>query len=434
MRFINKISFFLKQYKDSSSIIKGFFVLGIGSVLAQAIMVLTMPIITRLYSPVDFGIFAIFNSIISILTVFVSFRYDWAIPIPKNKIDAINLFALCFFLLSVTSFFLILIFGFIGFQIFKFFNMESILPYYVLLIIAFVGIGIYNIMLYWALRNKDYNQVSYTRINQSISGSIIKIGLGLLSFGPLGLIIGQIVTQIAGIGTFFTKIFSRDRNDFKEISFKKMRQVGKHFLRYPLYSLPASFLNSISSQFPILLFSIIFGLQSVGYYALAFSVLVLPASIIQSSIGQVYFSEVASLIHSKPSDVIPLQKGVIKKLFVIGIIIVIIPALIAPWMFPLIFGQQWQEPGLYCIPLSLGVFANLVVGPISNLDTYGFSHWQLLFEGCKVVITFGIFGIILMFKVPIIPALLLISVSLVFANILNYFLNTLAIKKILRNS
>ena len=65
-----------------------------GTIIAQAIPIAISPILTRIYRPEDFGLYAIFVAIITILGTVVSGRYELAIMLPKKDEDAINIFAL----------------------------------------------------------------------------------------------------------------------------------------------------------------------------------------------------------------------------------------------------------------------------------------------------------------------------------------------------
>ena len=70
-----------------------------GTTLAQIIVVLTSPLLTRLYGPEAFGFYALFASITGILGVIACMRYELAIMLPKTDEEAANLLGLC--LLSV---------------------------------------------------------------------------------------------------------------------------------------------------------------------------------------------------------------------------------------------------------------------------------------------------------------------------------------------
>ena len=81
----------LQRFKLKSEFSKNVLTLMTGTTIAQTIPVAISPILTRIYTPEDFGIFAIYLAITAILGNIVSGRYELAIMIPKKDEDAINL-------------------------------------------------------------------------------------------------------------------------------------------------------------------------------------------------------------------------------------------------------------------------------------------------------------------------------------------------------
>ena len=65
-----------------------------GTSLAQAIPVAISPILTRLYSPEEFGLFALYMAVAMIVSVLVTGRYELAILLPRNEPDALHIAAL----------------------------------------------------------------------------------------------------------------------------------------------------------------------------------------------------------------------------------------------------------------------------------------------------------------------------------------------------
>ena len=56
-----------------------------GTIFAQAITVLSLPILTRLYNPLDFSIFAIYTSLLAVLSAISCLRFEVAIPISRDE-------------------------------------------------------------------------------------------------------------------------------------------------------------------------------------------------------------------------------------------------------------------------------------------------------------------------------------------------------------
>src|SRR5690606_39781775 len=59
-----------------------------GSVVGQAVVILTYPLITRLYDPADFGLFSVFASVVSMVAVASTASLEAAVPLPREDRDA----------------------------------------------------------------------------------------------------------------------------------------------------------------------------------------------------------------------------------------------------------------------------------------------------------------------------------------------------------
>jgi O-antigen/teichoic acid export membrane protein len=84
--------------------------LGSGVVIAHLITLGISPLITRMYTPDQFGVFALFTSLVSILTLLSTGAYEFSIVLPEKEKTAIQLFkvsVLCSTLFSIASYLLL---------------------------------------------------------------------------------------------------------------------------------------------------------------------------------------------------------------------------------------------------------------------------------------------------------------------------------------
>jgi len=96
------------KLKPKSEFSRNVLTLMTGTTIAQAIPIAISPILTRIYTPEDFGVFALFIAIVGFFSVIASARYEQAILIPKKDEDAINIFALGFIIICSISLFLLI--------------------------------------------------------------------------------------------------------------------------------------------------------------------------------------------------------------------------------------------------------------------------------------------------------------------------------------
>ncbi|NLA39563.1 MAG: oligosaccharide flippase family protein [Methanomicrobiales archaeon] len=421
----------LSRFIINNPLYRGVLILGSGTAVAQLIGIVAMPIITRLYTPADMGILAVYSSILAIFGIGAIFSYQFAYALPERNEDAINLFGLSLILLCITTaaFSLILLFG--KDLLINVFDLDVIEQYIWFLLIGFFGMGLYTMLNYWAIRQKDYGRITYTKINQGTWGSACKILLGIFSFGPLGLILGHIVSQIAGIGTFARAMWRRDRDYFKAISLNRMKGVAKTYKKFPVFDFPSTIVNRMSLELPPLMLLVLYGSDVVGFYALANILVVLPGSLISGSMGQAYLGEASEMIRKRSQGLQSLYVRTLKHLFVIAVPLIGISALCAPFVVPFIFGGAWVEAGWYCWPLALAAIAGFAVSPTSFLSIYGYNHWQLVWDTGRVVLALLGFYISHTLGFSVLVTLLVYSIVVVSMNYILIVLNIKAISNIL---
>jgi O-antigen/teichoic acid export membrane protein len=428
---LEKVMEFKKRI-SGDPLARGIVIIASGSVVAQVIGIITMPLITRLYTPSDFGILGIFTATLALLAFAGGFRYDLALPLPGDDRDAANLFIFFLMLLSTTTIgFLIVIFLF-GDTILSLFQLAPLKPYLLLLAFGFFSISLYGALTSWVTRNREYTRITYTKISQSVGGAAGKIALGFLSAGPIGLLVGYILSQVLGIGTLLRYMWGNDRQMFAGISWDRMTDNAKRYIRFPLFSFPSGIINTLALQLPVFMLSSIYGLSVVGMYSLASSLLVVSSSLISASMGQVYFAEVASMMRENSREMKNLYISTTKKLFIIGIPLIMIPCLLAPVLFPLIFGEVWKDAGLYCLPLSIMALSGFAISPTSMLSGYGFNHWQLSWDIARTSLIFLGFIAVQIFSLPVLSALLVYSSLMAIMYGISYAMNIHALNLYLR--
>lgn len=417
-----------------NSLFRGILLISGGTVISQIIGILTMLIIAHIYTPVDFGILAVYSSVLSIVALISSLRYELAIPLPKEDVKAANLLTLCFVLTVAMGLFIAIIVTFYSGLIISFMDIQQLSPFLWLIIIGFMGLNVYQILNYWAIRKRDYARITYTKLNQTIAGSLSKIVLGILSFGTYGLLVGDIISKISGIGTFITILVKQDLKSFKEVNIKGIVVVAKEYYKFPLYSFSASILNTIALQLPFIIIPLFYGLQEAGYYSLAFSVLGIPASLIGGSISQAFFGEIALLIRENPQKLESTYKNTTFKLLLISIPIILTISIISPYVFPIIFGEKWIKAGSYCLPLVLLLISSMTISPTSYLEVYGFNGWVLIWDLVRTVLVLCGFYVGHMCNLSSTEMIVVYGIIMTVMYIVCYFMNIMAIRKLVEKS
>jgi len=420
------------SWLSTDPLLKGIVIIGSGTTVAQVLGIVFVPILTRIYPPDIYGTLAVFTSLLSILIVVSSFRYELTLPLPEKDDDAEYMLILCFFIVCTLTIILFILLTILGDYLSGIFHFEFLKPYYWLFCLGFFGISVYEILTFWTLRSKDYMTITHTRIVQGITGSVSKIILGILSFGSFGLICGEIIGRMVGIGTLGRTIFPRIWLTIHDLDVNKMRILASRYRRFPTFSMPSSLISEISLQVPTLFIAGMFGFETVGLFSLTYSMLVLPVSFVVHSISQVFTGESSEVFRHRSHEMLALYQKTTKKLFFYGGPVILLGAVISPIVFPLIFGSAWKDAGLFSLPLSIMIVGQFVVSTTDRLELYGFNHWELAWNISRTVFVFFGFYLSYVFALPPVPTVLVYSSILAVMYAVLYILNIKAIKLVVK--
>ena len=353
----------LSKLKPKSEFSKNVLTLMTGTTIAQAIPIAISPILTRLYTPEDFGVFALFFAITSIFGSIANGRYELAIMLPKKDEDAINIFALGFIINIAMSLSLLLIVLIFHDYIVKLLNNKEISPWLYFIPISVFLMGIFNLLNYFNNRMKQYKDLAKANVYKSIGNAVIQLSLGFLKAGAIGLISGQIFSQIISNTKLFLNIKKLDL--LKYIKKNKIIFLGKRYKDFLKFSMLAILINMFSQHIISIVIPIFYNITTLGFYSLVQRVLGIPSALIGNSIGQVFFQQAAKEMH-ETGKIIHTFDSTFKRLIIIGVPFYTFLFFTVKYLFLLVFGEKWMIAGTYAQILIPLFFVKFIVVPISN--------------------------------------------------------------------
>lgn len=362
MKYVNKFKkFAISKFAASVLLVSA------GTGLAQLLNILVSPIITRIYTPEDYGILTVYMALLGMLTIVSSLKYESAIAIADDDEKAINILALSIFILIIYIGLITLILALFKETFLGLFDARVLSEFIYLIPLGILFVGLYNIFSQWAFRQKDYKSYSKTKLSQSVSSNATKIALGLINLGPIGLLLGHILGTSAGITTLLVPVIKKDKGLLKKIRKKEILWGAKRYIRFPKFLAPSQLLNAAGIQLPIFFITSLYGAQVIGYYGLANGIVGLPMMLIGNSVGDVFYGEAANAGKSNPQKLKELSLTLFKRLFLLGLVPLIILLLFGPFLFSLVFGNSWYEAGIYARIIAFLAFARLIFMPISRV-------------------------------------------------------------------
>jgi O-antigen/teichoic acid export membrane protein len=319
--------------------VRAVLVLVSGTALAHGLTAAALPVVSRLYSPADFGVLAVFSSLLSIIAVAACLRFELAIPLPEADEDALQLLAVSLMCCLSLSLLIALAVALAPDWIARQLGQPGLAKHLWLLPAGVLLAGAYSALQFWHVRHKHFTLLARTRVAQSAGSGVTQIGLGWGGIGPLGLLLGYMMnTSIA-----FLALGGQPLRAAPGISGRRMRALAFEYRRFPQYSSFEALANSASIQLPIIMIAALATASEAGYLMMAMYVAQAPMSLIGTAVSQVYLSRAPEELRAGRLG--PFTAEILSGLFKAGVGPLLAIGILSPALFGLVFGGGWERAG-----------------------------------------------------------------------------------------
>ena len=369
----------ISRIKPKSEFSRNVLTLMTGTIVAQAIPIAISPILTRIYSPEDFGVFALFFAILSVFSVVVNGRYENAIMLPKKDEEAINIFALGIIINTTMSLFLFILVLLFNDSITNILGNEAISIWLYFIPITLFFTGLFNILNSFNNRQKRYRDIADATIIKSIVMAVIQLGIGFIKNGASGLISGQIISQFFANMRLLKNIVS-NKLLVSSINISQIVKMAIEYRNFPKFSLPSALSNVLAGHLSNILISIFYSITTLGFYSLVQRILGIPSALIGKSIGQVYYEEGTKERH-ETGCAINVFNSTLKKMLLIGFPAFFLLFFIVEDLFVIVFGEEWKLAGIYAQIVIPMFFMRFVVATLSiTYDMFGYLKTEFIWQ------------------------------------------------------
>lgn len=429
-KLLNVIEQIRAKYLAQNSFLQNTSILVGGTILAQVLNLLAAPIITRIYEPKELGNLSVYISMASIIGVVACLRYETAIPLPNDDETAVCLLVLCLVIVPSIAVSVGLGILLLGDQITIWINAPMLRPYMWLLPLSILGMGIYQALNYWAIRTNVYGIIAKTKFSQTLGMIMSQISLGLLGLKPVGLLIGDVLGRSIGVITMATLAWQQGKDILKTVSFMKIISSANRYRRFPLIATGANLLNSLNLYTPFIITTAFYGTEISGKLMLAQIVLGVPSALLASAISQAYFGESTKIMRDNSSAQMALFRKMMIRLFLLGIPLYTLIAIIAPLTFHVIFGEKWYDTGTYVQMMTPMFIFQFVGSPLSVIqDVLERQDLQVLAQITRIVLLFCAAFYAWYGHLESTHWIFLMSISMVAAYIISIYISYRAIKE-----
>lgn len=335
-----------------------------GTTAAQAVSILTAPVLYRIYDQEDYGTLGQYMAVVGVLGVFSTMQYEQLILLEKDDDDAKKVMWLNRLInISLTLLLTIVVLLF-NTHIANLFNNPKVEVWLYLLPLSIFFGGQNQIFRIWANRKKQYKLMSFNTILSSISVPIVSISVGLTNDSALGLFLGLLTSQIIPPLVLLVGLTRKENLGIRYLDLDFIKNKAREYKNFPLYSMPSEFINRFTNQLPVFMLSTYAGTSVVGVYNLCVRMLGLPIQLIGGAITEV-FKQKASQDFNETRNFNKIFQRTAKTLGTISILAFVTLIIFAPFLFESLFGVEWGEAGIFAQVLASYYSVKFFISPLS---------------------------------------------------------------------
>lgn len=357
----------IKNFLPKGSFTRNVFTLMSGATIAQALPIAIAPILTRLYSPSDFGIIMLYMSIAGIVSAVATGRYDLAIMLPKSDEDAINIAVLAIFIAISTSLTTLLVVWLFNDYITLLLNNQEISIWLYFIPLTILLTSFYSILSLWCNRKKQYKNLAVSNIAQSATRAANNVSMGFMGMGSTGLFVGSFVGQGVANGVLGWHIYKDVKEKIKLAKRHKIKIQAHKYLKFPQFDIPSALCYVFSTNGINILLSSFYGSTPLGFIALTNRIITTPFSLFTTSFSQVFYQKLSETYNNRRDKfgiLISISMKKICRTLTIPFFLIVIST---KYIAVAVFGENWSELYRYIFILSPFLFVGLIAAPLGNV-------------------------------------------------------------------
>ncbi len=354
--------------------------LAAGTAAGHVVSILAAPLLTRIYSPSDFGLLAVFTAAAAIASVAVTLRLGPAVAVPADDGEGVEVVLVGLILVAVMATIAAVIVALFGAQLAQLLGEPDLRPLLSYLPLYLGSVGIFNMLNYWFARETRFGPVAVLTTMRGVIVAVSQYVLGLLRSGAVGLVAGHVVgpvIQAAGLLVVTSRI--KDRMVIDKITWQRVRAVLSRYRMFILYGTPQALVNALNQSMPALVLTVTFGASAAGFYLMAHRLVSAPVSLVGRSVRQVIYPQLARA-HENGTAL----RSAVRTTFGMALLALPAAALVfafGPSLFSWLLGPEWRVAGEFARWLILWLAVGFVNIPsVSLIPLLEMQRWHLAYE------------------------------------------------------
>jgi O-antigen/teichoic acid export membrane protein len=335
-----------------------------GSTIAQAILMASTPILTRIYTPDDFGLVAIYVSLASVLSIVATGRYEMAIILAEKQQESDDLTLISIFIATGVAFLSLIIVVVFDRQIINLVANEDIAMWLYFIPISVLAAGLYQSFNYWLNRKKLYRDLSQGRVISSVTNVSTAAAIGFSRVLTNGMVVGSILSNVITATFYGRKVLSHGFHP--NVDKNKVSRYLKKYYKLPLFQLPNALVDGVRQSVVNIFIGRFFGIEILGFYSLALKMLMLPSALVGGAISQVFYQKLSGM-HNNGEITFSFVCRFVLKLLLLSLPFYLLLYYFAIDLFEIFFGKNWAVSGEVVKELMPWFYLMLVSSSISTV-------------------------------------------------------------------
>lgn len=361
-----------------------------GTAVGQAVLVGASPLLTRLFTPAEFGTLAAYMALVAVFGVIATMRYHVAIVLADEEDRAVAAIALSLLAVGTTTLVNGIVIIGLGTSIAGWFAAPELQSAMWIVAVGTGALGLQQVLSAWMSRTSNYRPLGLAKAAEGCAKASSQLGLGVLAFGSVGLLLGDVVGRIAGAWLLAGAASRQLASRLVRVRRAALVDVARRYRDFPLFSTPGVLMNTAGLQAPALLFASFYGLEVAGAFALGQRVIAMPMALVGQAASQVHLGEASRLARDNPRALQLLFARATRHLAVLGGLPILAVAVLGPWVFGIVFGAAWVEAGMYVRIFAIAFALQFVVAPLSStLNVLEHQRLQMAWDGGRLIAVVG---------------------------------------------
>jgi O-antigen/teichoic acid export membrane protein len=378
------------RLRPSTPAQRGFLAILGGTAGGQLIGLLISPLLSRVYSPTDFGIFIVIFALSSTLGTIAALRFELAVPLAVSEGEAHSLVMLGFVCSAATAVVGSAVVLAFGERLTSFLHRPELMPWLRFVPLLAALLAVFMVLNQLAVRHRRYAAIGRRSLWQSGVMVTTQSATGLAGLQPGGLMLGMAVGQAAGVLSLLPGAGLGSPVGREARKWHSVKRALRRYRRFPLVLAPSGLINVLGLQLPVLVLAYAYGSEVAGWLGLAQRVVGIPVTILGTAIAQVYLGELAEMRRGGFPRAASLFDRTTRQLLLASAPIALVLLLLGPTAFTWVFGAPWRTSGEYAQALALGLAAQLVAAPLSQtLIAFQRPYLQLSWDLGRLVVAGG---------------------------------------------